>query len=138
MDEFKLHDGLSGIGLQFTLDAHDGLVRVSTIECGGPCWYYVDARVRPGEGGSMDPPALALADKGMRQVEPFDILMAVDGTNSGQWTDIARFDGAGVKSEGHSRQKIAEMLVGATASTCKQTLKSTPCKALCISSIPGH
>ena len=137
MDEIKLDNRLSGIGLQFTLDANDGLVRVSAIECGGPCWYYVDARVRP-EGLEGKETALALADKGMRQVEPFDILMAVDGTNSGQWTDIARFDGAGVKSEGHSRQKIAEMLVGATASTCKQTLKSTPCKALCISSIPGH
>ena len=118
MDEIKLDNRLSGIGLQFTLDANDGLVRVSTIECGGPCWYYVDARVRP-EGLEGKETALALADKGMRQVEPFDILMAVDGT------DIARFDGAGVLSAGHSRQEIAEMLVGATGSICRHILKST-------------
>ena len=140
MDEINLDDRLSGIGLQFNLDANDGLVRVSAIECGGPCWYYVDEHkksVRPGEGEGKET-TLALADKGIRQVEPFDILMAVDGTNCGQWTDIARFDGAGVVSAGHSRQEIAEMLVGATGSICRNILKSTHFYALCILSIPGH
>jgi hypothetical protein len=118
VDEIKLDDRLSGIGLQFTLDANDGLVRVSAIECGGPCWYYADARVQPGGGGGKEA-ALALVDKGMRQVEPFDILMAVDGT------DIARFDGSEVLIAGHSRQEIAEMLVGATGSICRHILKST-------------
>lgn len=119
MDDNQLEDGLSGIGLQLTLDASDGLVRVLAIECGGPCWYYVDARVRPGGEGKDAAQDSALVDKpGMRQVEPFDILMAVDGT------EIARLDGPQVSSVCRSRQEIAGMLVGATGTTCRLIPKS--------------
>jgi len=110
VEEEALADSLSGIGLRFSLSADDGLVRVTEIECGGPCWYYVETRLKTGGAGAA--PAAVLADQsGMRQVEKGDVLMGIDGT------EIARGDGSAVYSAGRSRQEIAQLLIGTTGST---------------------